>query len=70
MSWADKVKATALAALAERTATGARLFAATTPDWQVDEVWLTRAKQPHAQATRSAMDGQSNPSQRSTAARN
>jgi hypothetical protein len=42
MSWADPVIATALAALAERTATAARTFVTAPSRWNRQEVWLTR----------------------------
>ncbi len=46
MSWADKVKATALAALAERTASAGHIPADASTDWNCPDVWLTRIKQP------------------------
>jgi hypothetical protein len=50
MNWADKVMETALAALAERTASAGRLFA-TTP-WSADPqpAWLTRIERPREPA--------------------
>jgi hypothetical protein len=42
MSWADPVIATALAVLAERTATAARTFVAGPSRWNPQDVWLTR----------------------------
>lgn len=42
MSWADPVIATALAVLAERTATAARTFVTAPSRWNPQEVWLTR----------------------------
>lgn len=42
MSWADPVIATALAALAERTATAARTFGSTSSGWNRSDVWLKR----------------------------
>jgi len=61
MSWADKVIETALAALAERTATTGRIPADAPWNWNPHDVWLTRAKQPHALAARSSMSEQSTP---------
>jgi hypothetical protein len=48
MSWADTIKATALAALAERTAPTARFVADAPWSWNPHDVWLTRARQPAA----------------------
>lgn len=42
MSWADPVIATALAVLAERTATAARTFVTPPSRWNRHDVWLTR----------------------------
>ena len=42
MSWADPVIATALAVLAERTATAARTFVTGPSRWNPQDVWLTR----------------------------
>lgn len=44
MSWADPVIATALAVLAERTATAARTFVTAPSRWNRQDVWLTRVK--------------------------
>ena len=46
MSWADTVKATALAVSADRTATTARLSVDAPWNWNPHDVWLTRVKQP------------------------
>ena len=54
MSWADSVKATALAALAERTTTAPRLAVDTLWSWNAHDVWLTRAKPPRGIAIPSA----------------
>jgi ABC-type transporter Mla maintaining outer membrane lipid asymmetry permease subunit MlaE len=61
MSWADTVIATALAALAERTATAGRLFVTTTWSGNPHDVWLTRVKQPREQPARSSRNEQSTP---------
>jgi hypothetical protein len=53
MSWADPVIATALAALAERTATAARTFVAAPSRWNPQEVWLTRVNRRQADRPRS-----------------
>ena len=42
MSWLDPVIATALAVLAERTATAARTFGTAPSRWNRQDVWLTR----------------------------
>ena len=44
MSWADPVIATALAVLAERTATAARTFGTAPSGWNRSDVWMTRVK--------------------------
>jgi hypothetical protein len=48
MSWADTIKATALAALAERTSSPARSVVDVPWSWNPYDVWLTRASQPAA----------------------
>jgi len=48
MSWADKVKATALATAAEDTATPARIVADASYSWNAYDVWLSRVKPPRA----------------------
>jgi len=68
MSWADKVKATALAALAERTATAAPISADTPWNWKAHEAWLTRVKQPRELAARSSMSEPSTPPRQDPAA--
>jgi hypothetical protein len=60
MSWADKVMETALAALAERTASAGRIPADAPWSWNPRDVWLTRLKQPEALSARSSMRAQSN----------
>lgn len=52
MHWADTVKSTALAALAERTATAGRSSVVTPWSWSPHEVWLSRAKQSGERAAR------------------
>ena len=44
MGWADKVKATAIADLAERTATAPRIAVDTPWSWNSHAVWLSRVK--------------------------
>jgi hypothetical protein len=46
MSWSDKIKATALAALAERATTAAPAAIDTRWTWDAHEVWLSRVKPP------------------------
>jgi len=69
MSWADTVKATALAALAERTATAGRISVDTPWSGNPHDVWLTRVKQPRELAASSALDGVSNATRPSSALR-
>jgi hypothetical protein len=68
MSWADKVKATALAALAERTATAARFSVDTPWSWNPHEVWLTRVRQPRRPTARSSIGEPSTPPRQDAAA--
>jgi len=69
MSWADTVKATALAVRAERTATAGRLFVATPWSWNPHDVWLTRARQPRELPARSSISEPSTSPRPDTAAR-
>jgi hypothetical protein len=55
MSWADTMKATALAALAERTAPTARIVVDAPWTWNAKDVWLARARQPAAASTHSSV---------------
>ena len=55
MSWADPVIATALAVLAERTATTARIFVAAPSGWNSQDVWLTRVKPSRALAVQRSL---------------
>jgi hypothetical protein len=71
MSWADKVKATALATLAERTPTAARISVDTPWTWNPHEAWLTRVKPPRARVALTSMSEQANASShQDTAPRN
>jgi len=54
MSWADPVIATALATLAERTATTVRIPADTPWTWSARDVWLTRVTPPRALSAQSS----------------
>jgi hypothetical protein len=45
MSWNDAVKAAAIAAQAERTATAGRVIAEAPWSWNPHDVWLSRIKQ-------------------------
>jgi hypothetical protein len=69
MSWADTVKATALAALAGRTATAARISVDTPWSWNPHDVWLTRARQPRKLADQPSVSDPSTPPHRDTALR-
>lgn len=66
MSWADPVIATALAVLAERTATTARIFVAAPSVWNSQDAWLTRVKPPRALAVQRSLRGPSTPPRLST----
>jgi hypothetical protein len=67
MSGADKVKASALAALAGRTATAGRISADTRWHANPYEVRLTRIRPPRDLTSRSSTSEPSNPTQQSTA---
>jgi hypothetical protein len=69
MSWADNVKATALAALADRKTSAGRLFA-TTP-WSEDPqaVWLTRVRPPRDTTSRFSISEPSTPTRQDSAPR-
>jgi hypothetical protein len=67
MSWADKVKATALAALAGRTTTAGRVSIHTPWTWNPHDVWLTRASQPRQPAAQPSVSDPSTPPHRDTA---
>ncbi len=54
MSWADTLKATALATLAQRTEGGARVAVSEPWTWSAHDVWLRRARNPREVATRPA----------------
>jgi hypothetical protein len=68
MNWADKVRTTALAALAERTATVAPISADTAWNWKAHEVWLTRVRQPRQPTARSSIGEPSTPPRQDAAA--
>jgi len=57
MNWADTLKATALAALKGRTATAGRVFVDVPWSWNPHDVWLARARQPHAIAAQASESG-------------
>jgi len=69
MSWADFVVATALAALAERSATAARISIDTPWSWNPHDVWLTRASQPRKLAAQPSVSDPSTPPHRDAALR-
>jgi hypothetical protein len=54
MNWNDTVKASALAALVERTPPDARISVDTPWSWNPHDVWLSRVKQPREIAIPSA----------------
>ena len=55
MSWADKVKATAIATAAEHTATPARIVADESYSWNPHDVWLSRVQPPRTQVALTSM---------------
>ena len=59
MRWPETMKATALAALAERTATAAAAPIDTQRIWDANEVWLSRIQRPGSFAApiRAALSG-------------
>ena len=57
MSWADSVKATALAALAERTATASSVAVNAPWTWNPHDVWLTRVQRTRKLAVQSPENG-------------
>jgi hypothetical protein len=61
MSWADTMKAMALAALAERNATVGRILVDAPSGWNPHDVWLTRVKQPRELAAQSSRSGKTTP---------
>ncbi len=69
MSWAEKLKATALAALAERTATAAPNSADAPWNWKAHEAWLTRVRQSHERAAHSSRNDRSTPTRQDPAPR-
>jgi hypothetical protein len=69
MSWADTVKATALAALAGRTATAGRGSVDKPWTWNPHDVWLTRASEPRQPAAPPSVSDPSTPPHRDTALR-
>jgi hypothetical protein len=67
MNWADTVKATGLAAMAERTTKTGRIFSATSSGWSRQEGWLTRVKPVRTLGTQSPTYGPSMLPHQSTA---
>jgi hypothetical protein len=57
MNWADTLKATALAVLAESTATAARIAVDVPWSWNPHDVWLARARQPRDLGARASKSG-------------
>ena len=57
MSWADSVKATALAALAEGTATASSIAVNAPWTWNPHDVWLTRVQRTRNLAVQSPENG-------------
>jgi hypothetical protein len=50
MSWADSIRTTAFATLAEQTTTVRRVLSGNPPGWYPQDVWLNRAKQPRTRS--------------------
>jgi len=69
MSWADTAIATALAALAGRTPTTARIVVDAPWSWNPHDVWLTRASQPRQLAAQPSVSDPSTPPHRDAALR-
>ena len=69
MNWADTVKATALAALAGRTATAGRVSVDPPWSWNPHAVWLTPMQQPRELETPSALSGTTTQPRQGTALR-
>ena len=69
MSWADKVKAAALAVLAEHTATPARIVADASYTWNAYDVWLSRVQPPHARVALTSISESSTPPRQDPAPR-
>ena len=69
MSWADTVKATGLAALAERTASAARIFDAAPSGWARHDAWLTRVRPVRTLVTQPSTRGALTSPNQSTALR-
>jgi hypothetical protein len=69
MSWADTMRATALATPAERTVTASQLFADTPWRWNPHDVWLTRVGQPRERAAQSSLCDPATPSRQGSALR-
>jgi len=57
MSWNDTVKAAALAAQTERTATAGRIVTDAPWSWNPHDVWLSRVKQPRESVAPSSLSG-------------
>lgn len=69
MSWADSMRATALAALAGQKAPARRIFSGGSSSWLPQDVWLTRAKQPRERSQPASVRDPASPT-RKLAARN
>jgi hypothetical protein len=66
MNWADTVKTTALAVLAERTATAARIAVDVPWSWNPHDVWLTRINRPRELPVQASIVDPSAPSRHGT----
>jgi hypothetical protein len=64
MSWADTLKATALATLAERTETRTRVAVSEPWSWNAHDVWLRRIRNPGEVAAQPAPMERSTPQRR------
>jgi hypothetical protein len=61
MNWTDTVKATVLAALAERPSGNRRLFDGEAPGWARRDVWLRRAARSRPRARSSTLPDPATP---------
>lgn len=70
MNWHNTMKATALAILAERTATAGRISVDAPWSWNLHNVWLTRARQPGELTAQASKSDPSVPPRQGPALRN
>ena len=69
MSWNDTVKAAALAAQAERTATATRIAVDTPWSWNPHDVWLSRVQLPRDRDAQSGLGSATTQPRQNTAIR-